>query len=296
MSPLRLPGAGVVVTGAGSGIGAGLARGLAGSGARVVVNDVDAEAAGVVAEQVGGLAAPADAASEAGIIELLAQARDWLGGEVDLFCANAGVARGGGPEAPDTVWETSLQVNLMGHVYAARHLLPGWLARGRGHFLATVSAAGLLTMIGSAPYAVSKHAALAFAEWLSLTYADRGITVQALCPQGVRTPMLDALDPAGHALLDPDALEVGQVVQAVLAGLADGRFLVLPHPQVAGFYAARAADPDGWLASMSRLRQRVEGGEVVPRPGSGPATAPAAPAAPSHGPDLTVPAAPGSGG
>lgn len=276
MSPLRLAGAGVVVTGAGSGIGAGLARGLAAAGARVVVNDIDAVAARAVADQVDGLAVPADAASDAGVAALLAQARAWLGGEVDLFCANAGVALGGGPQATDEAWETSLQVNLMAHVYAARHLLPGWLARGRGHFLATVSAAGLLTMIGSAPYAVSKHAALAFAEWLSLTYADRGITVQALCPQGVRTPMLDTLDPAGHALLDPDAVEVDRVVETVLAGLADGRFLVLPHPQVAQFYAARATDPDGWLASMSRLRQRVEGGVRTGDPGPVAPTEPAA--------------------
>ncbi|MGH8867809.1 MAG: SDR family oxidoreductase, partial [Actinomycetes bacterium] len=167
---VRLAGAGVVVTGAGGGIGAAMARRFAAEGARVVVNDVDAAAVHAVAGEIGGLAVPADAAREPGVGELVAVARAHLG-EIELFCANAGVAPEGGPEAAEDAWATAWEVNVMAHVRAARTLLPTWLARGRGHFLATVSAAGLLTMLGSAPYSVTKHGALAFAEWMSVTYA-----------------------------------------------------------------------------------------------------------------------------
>jgi short-subunit dehydrogenase len=146
----------------------------------------------------------------------------------------------------------------MGQVHAARHLLPGWLERGRGHFLATVSAAGLLTMPGAAPYAVTKHAALAFAEWMSITYGDRGIVVQALCPQGVRTPMLDAAGPVGRAVLEPWAITPEEVAQVVVDSLAQGRFLILPHPRVAEFYAGRAADPQTWLAGMRRTQAALD--------------------------------------
>ncbi len=256
MAP-HLDGAGVVVTGGGAGIGAALVRRFAREGARVVVNDLDPVAARAVAGEVGAFAAPGDASTSEGAAALVHAARDRLG-EIDLFCANAGVATGGGLEASDADWEVAFQVNVMAHVRAARALLPGWLARGRGHFLATVSAAGLLTMLGSAPYSVTKHGALAFAEWLSATYADRGITVQALCPQGVHTAMLDATGEAGRLLLAPGALEPEDVADAVVAGLGQGRFLILPHPEVAGYYAARAADPDSWLAGMRRLQRRLE--------------------------------------
>ena len=150
----------------------------------------------------------------------------------------------------------------MAHVHAATALLPAWLERGQGRFVSTASAAGLLTMLGSAPYAVSKHAAVAFAEWLRITYAHRGIVVQTLCPQGVRTPMLAGSGAVGRALLEPDAIDVSVVVDAVVAALADDRFLVLPHPEVAGYLAAKAADPDAWTAQMNRLQQRLE----APRP------------------------------
>jgi len=247
----------VVVTGGGSGIGAALARRFAAQGARVAVNDLDGERARAVADQVGGLALPGDASTDAGAAELIAAARDQLG-EIDLFCANAGVGTGGGPEALDADWELAWQVNVMGHVHASRHLLPGWLDRGRGHFLATVSAAGLLSMFGAAPYAVTKHGALAFAEWLSITYGGRGITVQALCPQGVRTPMLDAAGEVGRVVLEPDAITADEVAETVVQGLASGRFLILPHPEVAGFAAARGSDPDAWLAAMRRIQTRLD--------------------------------------
>ena len=255
-------GAGVVVTGGGSGIGAALCRRFAAEGARVVVNDLNGEAAAAVAASCA--AAPhqpvpiaADAASEDGVAALISGARAELG-EIDLFCANAGIARVGGPEADDADWEASWQVNVMAHVRAARLLLGPWLERRSGHLICTVSAAGLLTVPGSAPYAVTKHGALAFAEWLAVTYAHRGLTVQAICPLGVRTPMLDDSGPQARQLLGESAIGPEAVADAVMAGLADGRFLILPHPEVAGMYAGRAAETDRWLQGMSQLQQRLE--------------------------------------
>jgi NAD(P)-dependent dehydrogenase (short-subunit alcohol dehydrogenase family) len=255
-------GAAVVVTGGGSGIGAALSRRFAAEGARVVVNDIDGAAATSVAASCHGPAGSAtpiaaDAASEEGVHELILRARATLG-EIDLFCANAGVARGGGPEVAEPDWEVSWQVNVMAQVRAARLLLGPWLERGSGHLICTVSAAGLLSMPGSAPYSVTKHAAIAFAEWLALSYAHRGLTVQAICPLGVRTPMLDGSDTRARALLDDAAIEPAAVADAVIEGMASGRFLILPHPEVAGMYAGRAADTDRWLRGMSRLQQRLE--------------------------------------
>ena len=251
-------GAGVVVTGGGSGIGAALARRFAAEGARVVVNDIDGAAAAAVAGECGpaALAVPGDAAGESGVAGLIGAARSALG-EIDLYCANAGIARAGGPEATEADWEDSWQVNVMAHVRAARLLLPPWLERGSGHLICTVSAAGLLAMPGAAPYTVTKHAALSFAEWLGFTYAHRGITVQAICPLGVRTPMLPA-DGSASKLLGDAAIEPEAVAAAVIAGLADGRFLILPHPEVAGMYAGRAADPDRWREGMSQIQQFLE--------------------------------------
>jgi NAD(P)-dependent dehydrogenase (short-subunit alcohol dehydrogenase family) len=252
-------GAGVVVTGGGSGIGAALARRFTAEGARVVINDINGPAAQAVADSCAATAVPGDAASEAGVTALIAAARDELG-EIDLYCANAGIARTGGPEAPESDWDDSWQVNVMAHVRAARLLTPGWLERGSGHLICTVSAAGLLTMLGTAPYSVTKHAALAFAEWLKVTYAHRGITVQALCPQGVRTPMLEAAGTAGQLLLAAAAITPEDAAGAVIDGIADGRFLILPHPEVAKMYAGRAADPDRWQAAMNKLQQRLDEG------------------------------------
>jgi NAD(P)-dependent dehydrogenase (short-subunit alcohol dehydrogenase family) len=249
-------GAGVVVTGGGSGIGAALARRFTAEGARVVVNDVNADAATAVAAGCGAVAVPADAATEDGVAALIAAAREALG-EIDLYCANAGVARGGGPEACEADWDVSWQVNVMAHVRAARLLLPAWLARGSGHLICTVSAAGLLTMLGSAPYSVTKHAALAFAEWLAATHAHQGLTVQAVCPQGVRTPMLTGSGPAADAILGDSAITPEAAADAILAGIASGQFLILPHPEVAQMYAGRAADPDRWLRGMNKLQRRV---------------------------------------
>ncbi|MEV4558563.1 SDR family oxidoreductase [Kitasatospora sp. NPDC049285] len=250
-------GKGVVVTGAGAGIGEALARALAEAGARVVVNDVDADAARRVAAEIGGTAAPGDAASAEGVAALIDTARTALGA-IDLYCANAGVATTGGADAGPAAWDQAWQVNVLGHVRAAELLLPDWLERGEGRFLATVSAAGLLTMLGSAPYAVTKHGALAFAEWLSATYRHRGVQVHALCPQGVRTRMLEGTGEYGRLLLAPAAIEAAQVADAALRAVAAGEFLILPHPEVAEYYAARATTPDRWLHGMNRLQQQIE--------------------------------------
>jgi NAD(P)-dependent dehydrogenase (short-subunit alcohol dehydrogenase family) len=254
---MELNGAGVVITGGGSGIGAALARRFAGLGARVVVNDLNAVGVQAVADEIGGLAIVGDAASTEGANALVAAARDHLGA-IDLFCANAGVGTGGGPEASDQDWDLAWQVNVMAHVRAARALLPDWLERGHGHFLATVSAAGLLTMLGAAPYSVTKHGALAFAEWMSITYGHRGITVQALCPQGVRTPMLEASGETGKIVLGASAITTDVLADAVVEGLANGQFLILPHPEVADYYTARASQPGRWIGGMRKIQIQVE--------------------------------------
>ncbi|MGW6520941.1 SDR family oxidoreductase [Streptomyces sp. NPDC054962] len=247
--------AGVVVTGAGGGIGAALARRFAAEGARVVVNDLDADRAHAVADEIGGIAVPGDAS------EIVDRAREALGGTVDVYCANAGVGSGGSESAGEAVWALAWDVNVMAHVRAAQALLPDWLERGRGRFVSTVSAAGLLTMIGAAPYSVTKHGAYAFAEWLSLTYRHRGIKVHAICPQGVRTDMLDATGSAGDLVLKPTAIEPQDVADALFKGIAEDRFLILPHPDVAGYYQVRAQDPDRWLTNMNHLQQKWETAE-----------------------------------
>lgn len=256
---MDLRSANVVVTGGGNGIGRALARRAAAEGARVVVNDLDAEAAGAVADEIGGLAVVGDVSGAEGAQRLVRAARVEFG-EIDLFCANAGVAPPGGVETPDDAWAHAWNLNVMAHVHAARALLPPWLERGRGHLLVTVSAAGLLTMLGAAAYSATKHAALAFAEWLSITYGDRGITVQALCPQGVRTAMLEGSG-AGASILQGGAIEPEQVADAAIDGLRDGRFLILPHPEVGRYYAARVDDPDRWLAGMRKLQRRIDEAE-----------------------------------
>ncbi|MER5262028.1 SDR family oxidoreductase [Actinosynnema sp. NPDC002837] len=248
----------MVITGGGGGIGSALARRFAAAGARIVLADVDGDAVVEVAEETGAVAVVVDTASETGVGRLVATATDELGA-IDLYCANAGVAPEGGPEAPEASWARAWEVNVMAHVRAAELLLPAWLARGRGRFLATVSAAGMLTTLGSAPYAVTKHGALAFAEWLSVTYRHRGITVQALCPQGVRTGMLAGAGPSMRSLVEPTAIDPEEVADTVVTALADDRFLILPHPEVAGYYRAKAADTDRWIIGMNALQRKIEG-------------------------------------
>jgi NAD(P)-dependent dehydrogenase (short-subunit alcohol dehydrogenase family) len=253
---MRLTDKVVVVTGGGNGIGRALCRRFALEGAKaVVVADVNGVTAAEVADEIGGTAITCDVSREADVVALVSQtiARH---GAVDLFCSNAGIAVNGDEHTPDAEWARCWDVNVMAHVYAARAVVPHMLERGSGYLLQTVSAAGLLTHPQSATYAVTKHASLAFAEWLSMTYGDRGITVSALCPQGVRTDMLrraEAESTRRSFLLD-SAVEPEQVADDVVKGIEAERFLILPHPEVAEYVRRKANDPDRWLRGMRRLR------------------------------------------
>jgi NAD(P)-dependent dehydrogenase (short-subunit alcohol dehydrogenase family) len=254
----------VVVTGGGSGIGRGLVRRFVAEGALVTVADIDADTARGTVELASGdgraHAVACDVRDEQQVQQLVAEAEATFG-PIDLFCSNAGVSLGGGPEASNDVWERTWQVNFVAHLYAVRAVLPGMLERGRGYLLHTASAAGLLTTLGDAPYSVSKHAVVAFAEWVSITYGDQGIGVSALCPQGVSTNMLKSTSDhmAGQQVLRvAGVLQPEDVAEAVVQGLADERFLILPHPEVAEYFRRKADDYDRWLRGMRRLHARLE--------------------------------------
>lgn len=246
-----------IVTGGASGIGRALCRRLASEDARVVVSDVDLAGAEAVAAEIGGVAFRADVAEERDLASLIAQVEQRVG-PIDVFVSNAGIAIGGGPETPDAEWRRIMDINFMSHVWAARALVPVMLRRGSGYLVTVASAAGLLTQVGSAPYAVSKHAAVAFAEWLAVTYGDRGIRVSCVCPLGVRTPMLSFGDDRITALLSPEAISPEAVADAILEGMAKEEFLILPHPQVREFVARKADDRDRWIRGMQRLQRRLE--------------------------------------
>ena len=251
---MKLEGRHVVVTGGANGIGAAMARRFANEGARVVVADLEEAPLMRVAAETGGLGVPTDVRHEHQIAALVAAAEDHYG-PIDLFCSNAGIVVLGGEELSDTVWERSFAVNLHSHIYAARILVPRMLERGEGYLLNTASAAGLLTQIGSAPYSVTKHGAVAFAEWLSITYGDQGIKVSVLCPQAVRTNMTAGTEEGGVAGVD-GMLEPEAVADAVVDGLDAERFLILPHPVVADYFRRKADDYDRWLRGMRRLQAR----------------------------------------
>lgn len=256
----------VVVTGGASGIGRALCRRFAAEGPRgVVVADLDAEGAARVADEVGGLAVPTDVADESAVRSLVERAEARFG-PVDLFCSNAGIVVGaglgdvdGGPFADDAAWQKSWDVHVMAHVYAARAVLPGMLERTEGYLLHTASAAGLLTDLMAHAYSVTKHATVAFAEWLAIAYGGRGIRVSCLCPQGVRTPMLLGPEGEGAPHLARDAIEPEEVAETVVRGIAREEFLILPHPEVREYFQRRASDPDRWLGGMRRLRSRLYG-------------------------------------
>ena len=246
-----------VVTGGASGIGTALCRRFAKEGARgVIVADINAEGAAKVAEEVGGLAVTADVGVEQDVIRIVDEAVDRFG-QIDLFCSNAGIAfpdNGTAASAPNDQWQKIWEVNVMAHVYAARAVLPAMIDRGEGYLLNTASAAGLLSQIGSATYAVTKHAAVAFAESLAITHGDDGIKVPVLCPQAVQTPMLgsSSTSVAGiDGIILPEEL-----ADAVIEGLADETFLILPHPVVLKYMQRKTGDYDRWLKGMRRLRQR----------------------------------------
>ncbi|HET6956009.1 MAG TPA: SDR family oxidoreductase [Vicinamibacterales bacterium] len=253
---MQVAGKVVVVTGGGNGIGRALCRRFQADGAKaVVVADLNAAAAAKVADEIGGIAVEVDVSREPDVARLVQHAIAQHGG-IDLFCSNAGIAINGDEHTPDAEWTRCWNVHVMAHVFAARAVVPHMLSRGGGYLLQTVSAAGLLSHPQSATYAVSKHASLAFAEWLSMTYGDRGIRVSALCPQGVRTDMLFRAEAEGtrRSFLLDSALEPEQVAAIVVKGLEEERFLILPHPEVAEFVRRRAADHDRWLRGMRRLQ------------------------------------------
>lgn len=268
---MDLNGKTAVVTGAANGIGAALARKFHAAGARVVLADRDGEHLKAVAESLNttrpgsAVAIVADIGSEQGNIDLVNQAREACG-FIHLFFANAGVAMGTFLENTDEeTWQTAMNINLHAHRWAAKHLIGDWLAAGEGYFCSTASAAGLLSQIGSAPYSVTKHAAVAFAEWMSITYGDRGIRVTCLCPQGVNTNMLNPpgadtgierrggdVVKASGAVLEPD-----EVAEAVYDTILAEKFLVMPHAEVHTFEKRKVDDRDRWLAGMRKLQQRI---------------------------------------
>lgn len=249
----------VVVTGGGSGIGKALCKRFSAEGARVVVADLNEKAAKSVADGVGGLGLHCDVSVEADLRHVVSVCEKHYG-PVDLMCSNAGIFFGDGPEGMATSlsndgWQRMWEVNVLAHIYAARALLPGMIARGGGYFLHTASAAGLLNQIGDAAYSTTKHAAIGFAESLSITHGDQGIKVSVLCPQGVATPMLKGLEDspqAGDGILSPEV-----VADCVIEGLATERFLILPHAQVSTYMERKVSDYDRWLGGMRRLRRKT---------------------------------------
>ena len=262
-----------MVTGAANGIGRALATRFHAGGARVVGSDRDAEGLASVIEQLNGrragsaMAVVADIGTEAGNQHLVAVAEDAFG-PIDLFFANAGVAVGSDLATTEADWELAFTVNVHAHRWAAKHLLPGWLARGEGYFCSTASAAGLLSQIGSAPYSLTKHAAVAFAEWMSITYGDRGVRVSCLCPQGVNTAMLNqgmlnARDPTGLGTAGDVVraagvvLEPADVAEVAVAVIRAETFLILPHPEVLTYLQRKTGDYDRWLAGMRKLQARI---------------------------------------
>jgi NAD(P)-dependent dehydrogenase (short-subunit alcohol dehydrogenase family) len=252
---MQIAGKVVVVTGAASGIGKALCQAFAREGARrVVAVDLNLDGASAVAAEISGKALAADVGREKDIQEVVSTVLAEEG-RIDVFFSNAGVATAGDVNTLDAEWQRTIDVNFMAHLWASRAVLPSMLERGDGYLCSTASAAGLLTQIGSAPYAVTKHMAVAFAEWLSVTYGERGIKVSCLCPQGVKTGMLN--ESSGPSFLLAGAIEPDAVASCTLEAIRDERFLILPHPEVQKFMEQRVADRDRWLSGMRRLAKRI---------------------------------------
>ena len=251
----------IVVTGAGSGIGRAMSEKFVAQGARqVVAVDINTANAQKTADKLGCVAITADVSCDADIKRIIEDTENDFG-PIDLFCGNAGVGLGLSEQSPDQEWQMSWDINVMAHVYAARHLVPRMTERGGGYFLNTASAAGLLNQVGGAAYGVTKHAAVGFGEWLALTYAHLGIKVSMLCPQAVRTGMTSSEDEADDA---PGAsavkaaaangmMEANEVADIVIEGLGRESFLILPHPEVGTYMQRKTADYDRWLKGMNRL-------------------------------------------
>lgn len=249
----------VVVTGAASGIGLAMASRFASDGARAVVMTDVSDRLGLVAGEVGGTPMCLDATSAEETQRLVGTVSRDIG-PIDLFCANAGLLVKGGVEVPDEEWRKIVDINLMAHVYAARALLPDWTTRRSGYLLHTASAAGLLTGLPALPYAVSKHAVVALAEWLAITYREDGIRFSCLCPEAVRTPMMTEGGDEAERELGSGAMVPEEVAEVVVRGLAEESFLILPHPKVAEYERRRAADHDRWIEDMAARRMRLESG------------------------------------
>jgi len=247
----------VVVTGAAGGIGAALARRFAAEGAKLVVcSDLNGEGAAATAAAIGGVAFTTNVAIE-GDIQHLIETVEGDHGPIDLFCSNAGIGIGGGAEASNAGWQRIWDINVMAHVWAARHLVPRMIARGGGYLVNTASAAGLLSQIGSAPYAVTKHAAVGLAEWLAITHGDDGIKVSVLCPQAVRTAMT-AGNPDGVASVD-GMIEPEDVAECCVRAIEAEEFLILPHPKVLDYMRRKTADYGRWIGGMRKLNRVYRG-------------------------------------
>lgn len=266
---MELDGKVALITGAAHGIGAAMARRFAEEGASgLFLADLDGPAVDGLAEELAAAGTPSlgqvvDVADPEAVRQMVASAEVRFGG-IDVLCSNAGIGTGKGLEADADTWERAWSVNVLAHVHAAEAAIPAMVERGGGYVLATCSAAGLLTMVGDAPYSVTKHAAVAFAEWLAVTYGAQGVRVSALCPQGVATALLDGGDAGPDNLSSrivrsaAEVLQPEDVAQSVVEGLADERFLILPHAQVADHYRKKAADPDRWIAALQRFAASVE--------------------------------------
>ncbi|MDH6247917.1 SDR family oxidoreductase [Mycobacterium sp. OTB74] len=261
---MKIDGAVAVVTGAGSGIGRSIATALAAAGASVVAGDINADAAAATAAQFGGVGVGADASSADGIGALIDAAKHY--GSVDIYVANAGITGQSGLGDDEEVWDRIIDINVRGHIRAAKALVPEWIERGGGYFVAVASAAGLLTQLGAAGYSVTKHAAVGFAEWLAITHGDKGIGVSCVCPMGVDTPLLrgmmdspdQAIRVAGHAVTNAgNVIGPDDVAAVTVRAIEQGTFLVLPHPEVLEMYRHKGADYQRWIAGMQRYQRTL---------------------------------------
>ncbi|MEW2916246.1 SDR family NAD(P)-dependent oxidoreductase [Ruegeria sp. ANG10] len=250
---MELRGKTVVVTGTAQGIGKGLAEKFAKDGATVICSDIDLRGAKSVASQIGGHGLACDVSSEDDIKTLINTVENEIG-PIDLFCANAGILTLGSLDVPDQDWDRIWKINVMSHVWTARHMVPRMIARGGGYIMITASAAGLLNQPGAAPYAVTKHAAVGFAEWLSITYGQKGLRVSVLCPQAVRSEMTRGHETSVAAI--DGMLEPEEVADACVSAIQSEQFLVLPHPEVRDYMQQKAGDYDRWLTGMQKLNQR----------------------------------------
>jgi len=251
---MQISGKVIAVTGGANGIGRAMARRFAKEGAaHIAIADLNGAGAAAVAKEIGGSSMRVDVRHESELVDFIA-ATERDHGPIDLFCSNAGIGVGRGLETPDPVWQTIWEVNLMAHVYAARHLVPRMIQRGGGYLLNTASAAGLLSQIGSVTYTVTKHAAVSLAEWIALTHRHEGIKVSVLCPQAVRTDMIAGNE--GDVASVDGIMEPEQVADAVVKGLEAEKFLILPHTEVADYVLRKATDRDRWIGGMNRLRQK----------------------------------------